>query len=199
MLIQHVWYSHDTTILLQPCVVNLCNCNIFGMSRLYQTCWNNLATSLIMSSSLLQVVNSLFQTCCNNMGTSSENTTCWQLLNRFVTTCLQTCYNLCVFMRGSEYSATNPPQCHTIIHNYERTSSIIMFAKCGLRRAVFSWMYICALWGKTKIYTTRKNAQVVTGLQTSCYKSVHKLSASCVRTACSHVVATSLEQAVNNL
>ena len=39
---------------------------------------------------------------------------------------------------------------------------------------------------------TRKNAQVVTGLQTSCYKSVHKLSASCVRTACSHVVATSL-------
>ena len=41
---------------------------------------------------------------------------------------------------------------------------------------------------------TRKNAQVVTGLQTSCYKSVHKLSASCVRTACSHVVATSLAQ-----
>jgi hypothetical protein len=32
---------------------------------------------------------------------------------------------------------------------------------------------------------TRKNAQVVTGLQTSCYKSVHKLLTSCVRTACS--------------
>ena len=46
---------------------------------------------------------------------------------------------------------------------------------------------------------TRKNAQVVTGLQTRCYKSVHKLSASCVRTVCSDVVATSLEQAVNNL
>ena len=29
---------------------------------------------------------------------------------------------------------------------------------------------------------TRKNAQVVTGLQTSCYKSVHKLSTSCART-----------------
>ena len=27
---------------------------------------------------------------------------------------------------------------------------------------------------------TRKNAQVVTSLQTSCYKSVHKLSTSCV-------------------
>jgi hypothetical protein len=34
------------------------------------------------------------------------------------------------------------------------------------------------------MYYTRKNAQVVTGLQTSCYKSVHKLSTSCVRTAC---------------
>jgi hypothetical protein len=34
----------------------------------------------------------------------------------------------------------------------------------------------------------RKNAQVVTGLQTSCYKSVHKLSTSCVRTACSQLL-----------
>jgi hypothetical protein len=33
------------------------------------------------------------------------------------------------------------------------------------------------------VNNTRKNAQVVTGLQTSCYKSVHKLSTSCVRTA----------------
>ena len=32
---------------------------------------------------------------------------------------------------------------------------------------------------------TRKNAQVVTSLQTSCNRSVHKLSTSCVRTACS--------------
>ena len=35
------------------------------------------------------------------------------------------------------------------------------------------------------IVYTRKNAQVVTSLQTSCNKSVHKLSTSCVRTACS--------------
>ena len=33
---------------------------------------------------------------------------------------------------------------------------------------------------------TRKNAQIVTSLQTSCNKSVHKLLTSCVRTACSH-------------
>jgi hypothetical protein len=50
---------------------------------------------------------------------------------------------------------------------------------------------------------TRKNAQVVTGLQTSCYKSVHKLSTSCVRTACSQltcykVVLTSLMQSWYN-
>ena len=32
---------------------------------------------------------------------------------------------------------------------------------------------------------TRKNAEVVTSLQTSCNKSVHKLSTSCFRTACS--------------
>jgi hypothetical protein len=31
------------------------------------------------------------------LGTSSAKTTCWQLVNRFVTTCLQTCNNLCVF------------------------------------------------------------------------------------------------------
>jgi hypothetical protein len=37
-------------------------------------------------------------------------------------------------------------------------------------------------------YYTRKNAQVVTGLQTSCYKSVHKLSTSCLRTACSQLL-----------
>jgi hypothetical protein len=35
---------------------------------------------------------------------------------------------------------------------------------------------------------TCKNAQVVTGLQTSCYKSVHKLSTNCVRTACSQLL-----------
>ena len=32
---------------------------------------------------------------------------------------------------------------------------------------------------------TRKNTPVVTSLQTSCNKSVHKLSTSCVRTVCS--------------
>ena len=52
-----------------------------------------------MPSSLLQVVNNLLQTCYDKLGTSSANTTCWQLVNRLVTTCLQTCNNLCVFTR----------------------------------------------------------------------------------------------------
>ena len=64
---------------------------------LYQSCWNNLVTGLIVPSSLLQFVNSLFQTCSNKFGTSSANTSCEQLVNRLVTTCLQVCSNLCVF------------------------------------------------------------------------------------------------------
>jgi hypothetical protein len=50
-----------------------------------------------------------------------------------------------------------------------------------------------------KLVPTRKNAQVVTSLQTSCYTSGHKLSTSCARTACSQFVVTSLKQAVINL
>ena len=42
---------------------------------------------------------------------------------------------------------------------------------------------------------THKNAQVVTCLQTSCYKSIHKLCSHCLFL----VVVTSLEQAVNNM
>ena len=64
---------------------------------LYQSCWNNLVTGLIVPPSLLQFVNSLFQTCSNKFGTSSANTSCEQLVNRLVTTCLQVCSNLCVF------------------------------------------------------------------------------------------------------
>jgi hypothetical protein len=61
-----------------------------------------------MPSGLLQVVNSLFQTCYNKLGTSSASTTCWQLVNRRVTTCLQTCYNLCVWIfYGNATAATH--------------------------------------------------------------------------------------------
>ena len=48
----------------------------------------------------------------------------------------------------------------------------------------------------TGLHYTRKNAQVAADLQTSCNKSVHKLLTS---TACSELVRTSLEQAVDKL
>jgi hypothetical protein len=38
-------------------------CNNTAISWLCRTCWNNLVTSLIISTRLLQIVNSLFQTC----------------------------------------------------------------------------------------------------------------------------------------
>jgi hypothetical protein len=66
----------------------LSNCYIMSIviSWLYRTCWNNLATSLIISTRLLQVVNSLFQTCWQ-LGTSSAKTTCCQLVGRLATRC----------------------------------------------------------------------------------------------------------------
>ena len=97
-LFQQGCYNHGITILLQPCVVNLVT------FLLYHDCISLVRTILsqvcmIMPSSLLQVVNNLFQTCYNKLGTSSANTTCWQLVDRLVTICLQTCNNLCVFTR----------------------------------------------------------------------------------------------------
>jgi hypothetical protein len=68
----------------------------------------------------------------------------------------------------------------------------------GMEQKTVTWLLWTVL--TTPIFEyTRKNAQVVTSLQTSCYTSVHKLSASCARTACSQFVVTSLKQAVNNL
>ena len=61
-------------------------CNNIVISRLYRTCWNNLATSLIISTRSLQVVNRLFQTCWQ-LGTSSANTTCRRLVSRLATRC----------------------------------------------------------------------------------------------------------------
>ena len=74
-LFQQGCYDHDITILLQPCVVNLVTFLLYHVC-IRLACLNNLVTSLIMPSSLLQVVNNLFQTCHNKLGTRSANTTC---------------------------------------------------------------------------------------------------------------------------
>ena len=152
---QQVWIK-----LLTTC--NSCWC--------YQTCYRYLL--LIMSSSLLQVVNNLFQTCYNKSGTSSANTTCWQLENRLVTTCLQTC-NLqlvCFYM------------C--------RTANDIDFLMDSLPRDKCCIELQIASLGKLTLVHTKN--------LTTCSKSANKPSTSCVHTAC-YKLSTSLEQAVNNL
>ena len=77
-----------------------------------------------MPSSLLQVVNSLLQTCYNNWNKQCEYNLSRQLVNRFVTTCLQTCNNLCVFTRvyiqlqpSSESSDIETRQCVVAINS----------------------------------------------------------------------------------
>jgi hypothetical protein len=65
-------------------------------------------------------------------------------------------------------------------------------------------IYISLLAGKVRydLHTLPENSSrkylelqsLVTRLRTNCYKSVHKLSTSCARTACSQVVVTNLEQ-----
>jgi hypothetical protein len=80
MLFQQVQYSHDMTILLQPCVVNLVTLLLYhdciGLVRFQ----NNLVTSLTMPSSLLElscqqllttllILSDLLQGCSNKSGT----------------------------------------------------------------------------------------------------------------------------------
>ena len=74
------WYNKNVTRLTTQ------GCNNIIITWLYQICWNNLATSLIISTRLLQVVNSLFRACWQ-LGTSSANTTCWRLVGRLATRC----------------------------------------------------------------------------------------------------------------
>jgi hypothetical protein len=62
------WYNKNVTRLTTQ------GCNNIVISWLYRTWWNNLATSLIIPTRLLQDVNSLFQTCWQ-LGISSASTT----------------------------------------------------------------------------------------------------------------------------
>jgi hypothetical protein len=90
--------NKSDTVMMNKNVTRLTTqgCNNTAISWLYWiwTCWNNLVTSLIISTRLLQVVNSLFQTCWQ-LGTSSANTTCWQ-----------TCYKMWDFIFVIKITAT---------------------------------------------------------------------------------------------
>jgi hypothetical protein len=84
---------------------------------LYHSCYTIVVTFLLYQHRKKNHVSDLLEQLCNKsdnaiklvticqqlvpnllqqLGTSSANTTCRQLLNRFVTPCLQTCNNLCV-------------------------------------------------------------------------------------------------------
>ena len=91
-LFQQVRYSPDMTILLQPCVVNLVTFLLYHdcTVRLVRTSCNKSDNAIKLVTSCQQLVPNMLQ----QLGTSSANTTCRQLVNRFVTTCLQTCNNL---------------------------------------------------------------------------------------------------------
>ena len=67
----HTCYKVLTTLINRAVATKLTTqgCNNIVISRLYQWCWNNLVTSLIAASSVLQVVNSLCQTCSNSLVT----------------------------------------------------------------------------------------------------------------------------------
>jgi hypothetical protein len=68
------WYKKNVARLTTQ------GCNNIVISLLYRTCWNNIATNLIISTRLFQVCYSLFQTCW-------QHTTCWRLVGRLNTTC----------------------------------------------------------------------------------------------------------------
>jgi hypothetical protein len=66
-------------------------------------------------------------------------------------------------------------------------SKVMCLFKWELMRVSFEWGTRVEKTLMQTIYT-RKIAQVVTSMQTSCYKSVHKLSTNCVRTTCSQLL-----------
>jgi hypothetical protein len=90
--------NKSDTVMINKNVTRLTTqgCNNTAISWLYRTCWNNLATSLIISTRLLQIVNSFSQTCWQ-LVTSSAKTTCWRLVDKLVTRCeIFACvYNKC--------------------------------------------------------------------------------------------------------
>jgi hypothetical protein len=75
-------------------------CYIVTVSDLLEQPCNKLGL-IIMPSSVLQVVNSLLQ----QLGTSSANTTCRQLVNRFVT------ITTCAFLRARSFTRKNLTTC----------------------------------------------------------------------------------------
>jgi hypothetical protein len=127
-----------------------------------------------MASSLLQVVNSLFQTCYNKLGTSSANTTCWQLVNRLVTTCLQTCNNLCVFMCVTSAKTTCWRLVDKLVTRCEIFACVAsLLTSCDINLLTICWNSIVTV---TMLFQQLVNKMC---LQQVCSKLVNKLWQCC--------------------
>jgi hypothetical protein len=98
MVSREIWinmHSKPCYYLYQPCVVNLVTF-LFIMT-----------VSDLSEQPCRQFVPNLLQQLAE-LGTSSAKTACRKLVNRFVTTCLQTCNNLCIFTCVHEHTFVFP-------------------------------------------------------------------------------------------
>ena len=82
-------------------------CNNIVIPWLYRTCWNNLVTSLIISTRLLPIVNSLFQTV-DNLWQAVRR----QLVDGLLTNLLQDVRVLRVY----DYTRKNLTSCNKSVH-----------------------------------------------------------------------------------
>jgi hypothetical protein len=85
--------------------------------------------------------------------------------------------------------------CYQLVTRFTRPTDSQQVVPTSLISSACKARFIRRILAASNATKTIDNAQVVTGLQTICYKSVHKLSTSCVRTACSQL----LQQVWNKL
>ena len=88
--------------------------NNTAISSLYRTCWNNLVTSLIISTRLLQIV------------TSSAKTTCWQTCYKIWDFCVCTRKNLTTCQQDMSATCLQQACQHTSCNNAIILSSCYM-------------------------------------------------------------------------
>jgi hypothetical protein len=153
--------------------------------RLYRAYWNNLATSLIILTRLLQVVNSLFQTCWQ-LGTSSAdvNTTCWRLV------WLATRCEIFACVCESDNRDRSSHICtHVKTHKLQQCCSrLVAMLFQQLVNRMCSHCLFPSCW------------QLVNGLLTTCYKVVelNRLITSCSNNLVSSCNSTICQQVVND-
>ena len=148
----------------------------------------------------VQLVTNLQQTCSKLVGTSLLQ----DLFALFIPSLLRSCYKSAADLLQAWW--TQQPCLHkfvptTCYHaasqqlvNMLWVTNLVQLDKITALLELVDKLVTSLLRASCEHNFTRKNAQLVTNLQTNCYKSVHKLSRRCLRTACSQL----LEQVVNS-